>query len=160
MGNLIHETVPVLVWADVDIGIANAVRRLNEIPGVRTHASCQGTLGEGGAEPYRAHVAVSWNAPEAFERIRAEFDISDVHEAHCFAHPRATGRKQERAPMLGDETAAEWRVIEAAKAIVEAARVDLSVDGQSSVARVPAALTAKLAEALNLLSRAQKGRNT
>lgn len=58
--------------------------------------------------------------------------------------------------MLGDETVAEWRVIEAAKAVVEAARIDLGTEGQSSVARVPAALTAKLAEALNLLSRAQK----
>lgn len=57
--------------------------------------------------------------------------------------------------MLGDETAAEWRVIEAAKAVVEAARIDLMTEGQSSVARVPAALTSKLAEALNLLSRAQ-----
>lgn len=58
--------------------------------------------------------------------------------------------------MLGDETAAEWRVIEAAKAVVKAARVDLAAEGQSSVARVPTALTARLAEALNLLSRAQK----
>lgn len=58
--------------------------------------------------------------------------------------------------MLGDETAAEVRVIEAAKAVVQAARIDLGAEGQSSVARVPAALTAKLAEALNMLSRAQK----
>jgi hypothetical protein len=59
--------------------------------------------------------------------------------------------------MLGDETAAEWRVIEAAKAVVEAARIDLTVEGQSSVARVPATLTTKLAEALNLLNQAQRG---
>lgn len=92
MGNLVHETVPVQVWADIDIGIADVVRRLNEIPGVRTHASCQGTLGEAGAEPYRPHVMVSWNIPEAFETIKAEFDISDRHEAHCLVHPRRTGR--------------------------------------------------------------------
>jgi hypothetical protein len=58
--------------------------------------------------------------------------------------------------MLGDETAAEMRVIAAAKAVVKAARIDLDSEGQSSVARVPAALTANLAEALNMLSRAQK----
>ena len=59
--------------------------------------------------------------------------------------------------MLGDETAAEYRVIEAAKAVVEAARIDLTAEGQSSVARVPATLTKALAEALNLLSWARRG---
>ena len=58
--------------------------------------------------------------------------------------------------MLGDEVAAEFRVIEAAKAIVGASRIDLSSEGQSSVARVPTDLMERLAEALNLLSRAQK----
>lgn len=58
--------------------------------------------------------------------------------------------------MLGDETAAEWRVIEAAKAVVGDARIDLSSEGQSSVARVPNGLIASLADALNMLSRAQK----
>lgn len=58
--------------------------------------------------------------------------------------------------MLGDETAAEILVIEAAKAVVAAARIDMTSEGQSSVARVPAALTNRLFEALNMLSRAQK----
>lgn len=58
--------------------------------------------------------------------------------------------------MLGDETAAEILVIEAAKAVVREARIDMSAEGQSSVARVPAALTKRLAEALNMLSRAQQ----
>ena len=88
MGNVIHETVPLKVWADVDVGIANMVRRLNEIPDVRTHASCQGTIGEGGASPYRAHVMVSWRTPEAFRTIQTEFDVSEVHDSHCVAHPR------------------------------------------------------------------------
>ena len=57
--------------------------------------------------------------------------------------------------MLRDETAAELLVIAAAKAIIEAAVVDLGVEGQSSVARVPADLTARLAAALNLLARVQ-----
>lgn len=56
--------------------------------------------------------------------------------------------------MLGDETAAEMRIIEAAKAVVEAARVDLSAEGIPSIARVPAQLTARLADALNMLNRA------
>ena len=58
--------------------------------------------------------------------------------------------------MLGDETAAEQRVIKAATAIVEAARFDLTAEGQSSVSRVPSMLMDKLAEALNLLNRARK----
>jgi tRNA(Phe) wybutosine-synthesizing methylase Tyw3 len=43
----IHETIPVQVWADIDVGIADLVKLLNKIPGVRTFASCQGTIGEG-----------------------------------------------------------------------------------------------------------------
>ncbi len=57
--------------------------------------------------------------------------------------------------MLGDETAAELRVIAAARAVVEAAVIDVNAEGQFSVARVPTDLTARLADALNLLSRAQ-----
>lgn len=61
----VHETTPVLVWADVDIGISDFVRHLNAIPGVRTNACCQGTIGEGGAEPYGPYVSVSWWTEEA-----------------------------------------------------------------------------------------------
>jgi len=43
-----HKTIPIQVWVDVDEGIADMVLYLNTIPGVRTHACCQGTLGEGG----------------------------------------------------------------------------------------------------------------
>ncbi len=67
----IHRTVPIQVWADVDEGIADFVRLLNMMPGVRTHSSCQGTLGEGGAEPYPPFVSVSWlddAAREVLER--------------------------------------------------------------------------------------------
>lgn len=93
MGNVVHETVPVLVWADVDVGIVDVVRRLNDIPGVRTHASCQGTLGEGGAKPYPPQVMVSWQTAKALAQIKAEFDVSDVHEAHCTVHPRGSSPK-------------------------------------------------------------------
>ena len=92
MGKTIHETVPVLVWADVDIGIAKAVRRLNEIADVRTHASCQGTIGEGGAQPYPPHVMVSWRSPEAFEKIKAALQLPNPNEldmAVCKAASRA-----------------------------------------------------------------------
>jgi hypothetical protein len=61
----VHQTIPVRVWADIDVGIADFVIALNEIPGIRTLASCQGTLGEGGAAPYEAHVMVSWASEEA-----------------------------------------------------------------------------------------------
>lgn len=86
MGNVVHETIPVQVWADVDVGIADVVRRLNDIPGVRTHASCQGTIGEVGAEPYPPRIMVSWQTSKAFTAMAAEFEISDVHEAHCIVH--------------------------------------------------------------------------
>lgn len=72
--SLPHQTVPIQVWVDVDVDVADTVLYLNTIPGVRTLASCQGTIGEGGAEPYRAQVMASW-APEATERIHNEFDV-------------------------------------------------------------------------------------
>jgi hypothetical protein len=55
-----HETRPVQVWVDADVGIADAIIYLNTIAGVRTHASCQGTVGEGGPNPYRAQVMATW----------------------------------------------------------------------------------------------------
>ncbi len=77
-----------MVRVDVDEGIADLVIYLNTIPNVRTHASCQGTIGEGGPHPYRPQVLVAWSTPEAFERLRHEFDMSDMHEAWCYVHPR------------------------------------------------------------------------
>jgi hypothetical protein len=76
MGNIIHKSVPVQVWVDVDIGILEVVERLNKMLGVRTCSSCQGTLGEGGAEPYPAFVEVSWEDDAALERIRAAYPIT------------------------------------------------------------------------------------
>ncbi len=87
MGNVIHQTRPVQVWADVDVGIAETVERLNLIPGVRTHASCQGTMVEGGAEPYRAHVMASW-PPEALARLQSEFEIEVLGEGWGNLYPR------------------------------------------------------------------------
>lgn len=67
----VHRTVPVQVWADVDEGVANFVRHLNTLPGVRTYASCQGTIGEGGPEPYPAFVMVGWENEEARRSLEA-----------------------------------------------------------------------------------------
>ena len=46
-----HKTRPVQVWVDIDLGIAEMVVYLNIIPGVRTHPSCQGTIGKKGYVP-------------------------------------------------------------------------------------------------------------
>jgi hypothetical protein len=85
-----HKQVTVSVFVDVDEGIADMVVYLNAIPGVRTHASCQGTIGEGGSNPYRAQVMVTWESAEAFARLEREFDVSEVsHEHHWgYVHPR------------------------------------------------------------------------
>lgn len=78
MGNVIHETVPVQVWVDIDVGVARTVQALQEIPGVRTHASCQGTIGEGGAAPYEAYVEVSWLDDEALAELRRKYQVTPV----------------------------------------------------------------------------------
>ena len=82
-----HKTVPVLVWVDVDEGIAHVVRYLNTIPGVRTHASCQGTLGEGGPEPYGPQVMVSWTSKDVLDRLRQEFVVEMVSECLAYVRP-------------------------------------------------------------------------
>lgn len=86
-----HETRAVRVWVDVDAGIAELVMALQWLPCVRTHSSCQGTIGEGGSSPYRPYVHVSWTDPKALEMLRAEFDLSEIHEneQHCYVHPRS-----------------------------------------------------------------------
>ena len=50
------------VWADVDVGVADFVRYLNTLDGVRTHSCCQGSIGEGGSDPYGAYVEAAWNS--------------------------------------------------------------------------------------------------
>ena len=84
-----HQTRPVQVWADVDLGIADMVVYLNTIPGVRTEASCQRTIGEGGPAPYRAQVLTMWPT-EAFERLQREFDITRHGENWGYLHPRTS----------------------------------------------------------------------
>lgn len=87
MKNVVHETVPVQVWIDVDVGVADVVRQLQGIEGIRTHASCQGTIGEGGAEPYPAYVMVSWNDDAALSRLDQEFEVEIKGEGWGYIHP-------------------------------------------------------------------------
>ena len=88
-----HKTVPVQVWADVDEGVAELVRYLNTIPGVRTHASCQGTLGEGGPEPYGPQVMISWNNDDVLDRIGREFSAELVGECLAYVRPIKEARR-------------------------------------------------------------------
>jgi hypothetical protein len=85
---VVHETRPVLVWADVDVGIAPMVEYLNTIEGVRTHASCQGTIGEGGDHPYRPLVMVTWWTEGAYRKLVEEFDVTIIGERFGYVHPR------------------------------------------------------------------------
>lgn len=81
-----HATVPVLVWADVDVGIADFVRYLNTLPGIRTHASCQGTIGEGGAQPYGPQVMVSWEDDAARAGL-APHTVKELGPNFGYAYP-------------------------------------------------------------------------
>jgi hypothetical protein len=83
-----HKTEPVLVWADVDEGIADLVVYLNTIPGVRTLTSCSGS-GE-----YGPYVMVTWVDEATLDRLKQEFDIEPFGANHGYLHTRA--REQEK----------------------------------------------------------------
>lgn len=85
--SLPHPTRPIQVWVDADEGIADIVVYLNTIAGVRTLASCQGTISEGGPNPYRAQVMATWT-DEAFERLEKEFDVTVLGDRWGYLHPR------------------------------------------------------------------------
>ena len=72
-----HATVRVQVWVSVDEGIAGLVCYLNTIPGVWTHGSCQGTLGEGGPHPYRPQVLVTWESESVRQWLAERYDMSN-----------------------------------------------------------------------------------
>lgn len=82
-----HKTVPAQVWVDVDEGIADAVRHLNTIAGVRTFASCQGSID--GAAPYQPYVMAHWPT-ERKEEIEKHFTIGDVYDTWGYLHPKDT----------------------------------------------------------------------
>ena len=85
-----HRQITIKVQVDVDEDIAWLVMYLNTIPGVRTHASCQGTIGEGGPKPYRPQVMVTWANEAAFQRLKRQFDLSQVSRkgSWCYVHPK------------------------------------------------------------------------
>lgn len=94
MGEHIHETVPIQVWVDVDEGIADFVRWLNTLPGIRTHACCQGTIGEDGPHPYEGYALVSWKSEEAREQIaHLRFDQTDFKDPFARVYPAERGAK-------------------------------------------------------------------
>lgn len=89
MTAIVHETIPVQVWADVDVGIADFVRHLNTLPGVRTEACCQGTIGEGGPEPYGPYVMVVWRNDEA-KALLEPFGLKIEGEPFGYVYPPAS----------------------------------------------------------------------
>lgn len=82
----IHKTIPVLVWADVDEGIAAFVRHLNTLMGIRTLASCQGTIHEGGHEPYSPQVMVTWESDDALALLSA-YRMTKLGDNFGYVHP-------------------------------------------------------------------------
>lgn len=85
-----HKTIPIQVWVDVDEGIADFVKYLNTIPGIRTNASCQGTIGEGGPHPYRAQVMATWT-DEAFAKLKHHCDFTILGGNWGYIHPNGSG---------------------------------------------------------------------
>lgn len=83
-----HITKRVKVWANVDVGIADLVEYLQTIEGVTTQASCQGTLGEGGPNPYRPQVLCTWDDESVLKRLESEFDVTHMGPSWGYVHPR------------------------------------------------------------------------
>ena len=85
-----HETRVVWVKVDADVGIAQMVEDLNEIGGVRTDASCQGTLHEGGPHPYRAYVMCHWDA-QGLAALQSKYIVRPQGNGDWgYVHPRST----------------------------------------------------------------------
>lgn len=82
-----HKERTILVKVDVDEGIADFVLWLNRIPGIRTHASCQGTIGEGGPHPYRAQVMATWT-DESLPHLAGKVDFTIEGDHWGYLHPR------------------------------------------------------------------------
>ena len=81
-----HRQIPISVTVDVDEGIAWLVMYLNTIPGVRTQASCQGTIGEGGPNPYEAQVMVTWTDDAALARL-SHLRLTRLGPSYGYVHP-------------------------------------------------------------------------
>lgn len=83
-----HKTIRMKVWADIDIGIAPTVERLNNIPGVTTQSCCEGYIEIASSASYRPYVNVSWDTDTARAAIEAEFDLTVEGLNWGYAHPR------------------------------------------------------------------------
>lgn len=85
-----HKTRPVKLWVDVDEDIVDLVVYLGDIPGVRTHSSCQGSVDK---PPY---VIVSWSSPEAEARLRREFDFERMTGSFAHVYPKGSLKPEMR----------------------------------------------------------------
>jgi len=83
-----HNRSRMLVWAEIDGGIAAAVTQLMNMPGVLTHTSCQGGNGGGRCPEYPPYVMVTWKDDEARARIIEHFDLTEEGDHWAYAHPR------------------------------------------------------------------------
>ena len=85
-----HETRPVKVWVDVDIGIATIVERLNTFDGVRTDASCEG------GDTYGPYVMAHWT-PEGLKHIAREFDVKPEGNGYWgYVYPKINDSKGQK----------------------------------------------------------------
>jgi hypothetical protein len=84
-----HDSVRMLVWAEIDVGIVGAVRYLMNLPGVMTHTSCQGS----DAATYRPYVMVTWKDDAARALIVEYFDLSEEGDHWAYAHPKTPIKK-------------------------------------------------------------------
>jgi hypothetical protein len=94
-----------LVWAEIDGGIAAAVTQLMNMPGVFTHASCQGGNGGGPCPEYRPYVMVTWKNDDARARIVEHFDLTEEGDRWAYAHPRFADNG---AAIVADATDEYW----------------------------------------------------
>ncbi len=101
MSTVVHKTVPIQVWADIDVGIVEMVKHLNTLEGVRTEASCQGTIGEGGAEPYGPQVLVTWSDDAARQRIAEHYHLTAEGTRWGYARPLLRLDDPRKDPVFG-----------------------------------------------------------
>lgn len=78
-----HDTIPLQVWVDVDAGIAEDVRWLNDF-GIRTLTSCEG------GKTYRPYVMVELNGSALPDAVLARYEIGEGTEYWCYLHPRGS----------------------------------------------------------------------
>lgn len=84
-----HRTVAVQVWVEVDEGIADMVRALNAMPGVRTYASCQGY--PDAQFDNKPRVMAWWpEFPNPHAEIEARYEVGERGANWAYLHPKGT----------------------------------------------------------------------